>query len=82
MADTLMHLWRIAVYETDGESLGDLVGYKTDEGEITDEESLIMYFDSEEDAMKEVDNSDEYETGMKEVPEPITMSMIDFMTMR
>ena len=81
MADTLMHLWRIAIYKTDGESLGDLVGYKSDDGDITDYEPNIRYFNSKEDAMKEVDNSDEHETGMREIPEQIVMDMIDFMTL-
>ena len=82
MADTLMHLWRIAIYKTDGESLGDLVGYKSDDGDITDYEPNIMYFNSKEDAMKEIDNSDEQETGMREIPEQIVMDMIDFMTLQ
>lgn len=82
MASTLIEVWRIAIYETDGESIGERVGFKSNDGDITDYEPDMMYFNSEEEAEEEIDNSDEHETGMREVAESVMFDMIDFMTMR
>lgn len=71
MASTLVYLYKIAIYESDGESLGDLVGYKSTDGDITEETEYIQYYSSEEAADEDVDNSDELELRMKEVIEPV-----------
>ena len=80
MAETLIQVYRIAIYESDGESLGDLVGYKSDDGDITEDKNLIQYYSSEKAAEENVDNSDELEVGMREVVESVMMSLAEFMT--
>lgn len=80
MAETLIQVYRIAIYESDGESLGDLVGYKSDDGDITEDKNLIQYYSSEKAAEENVDNSDELEVGMREVVESVMMSLTEFMT--
>lgn len=80
MAETLIQVYRIAIYESDGESLGDLVGYKSDDGDITEDKNLIQYYSSEEAAEENVDNFDELEVGMREVVESVMMSLTEFMT--
>lgn len=80
MAETLIQVYRIAIYESDGESLGDLVGYKSDDGDITEDKNLIQYYSSEKAAEENVDNSDELEVSMREVVESVMMSLTEFMT--
>lgn len=80
MAETLIQVYRIAIYESDGESLGDLVGYKSDEGDITEDKNLIQYYSSKEAAEENIDNSDELKVGMREVVESVMMSLTEFMT--
>lgn len=63
MADTLVELYRIACYEYDGESYGDLVGYKDVDGDYTDDVYQIQYYHTEDAALEDVDNSDATETG-------------------
>lgn len=82
MAQTMIQVWRIAIYKSDGESLGDLIGYRSDDGDITEEESKTMWFNSREEAGAEIDNSDELELGMREVPESVMFDVIDFMTLK
>lgn len=71
MASTLVHLYKIAIYESDGESLGNLVGYKSIDGDITEETEDIQYYSSEAAARTDVDNSDELELRMRDVIEPV-----------
>ena len=75
MASTLVELFKIAIYESDGENLGDLIGYKSIDGDITEEPDMIQYYASSEVAEQYIDNSDELELGMRET---IRAEYIDF----
>lgn len=75
MASTLVELFKIAIYESDGESLGDLIGYKSIDGDITEEPDMIQYYATSDIAGQFIDNSDENELGMKET---IETEYIDF----
>ena len=77
MASTLVHLYRIAIYESDGENLGELVGYKSIDGDITEETEYIQYYSSEQAAGADIDNSDELELGMRDVIEPVLFDTED-----
>lgn len=69
MASTLVELFKIAIYESDGENLGDLIGYKSIDGDITEEPDVIQYYAASDIAGQFIDNSDELELGMKEIVE-------------
>lgn len=75
MASTLVELFKIAIYESDGESLGDLIGYKSIDGDITEEPTMIQYYATSVIAGQFIDNSDEQELGMKET---IQAEYVDF----
>lgn len=75
MASTLVELFKIAIYESDGESLGDLIGYKSIDGDITEEPDVIQYYATSTIARQFIDNSDELELGMKEI---IEAEYVDF----
>lgn len=75
MASTLVELFKVAIYESDGENLGDLIGYKSIDGDITEEPTMIQYYATSVIAGQFIDNSDEEELGMREV---IQAEYIDF----
>lgn len=75
MASTLIELFKVAIYESDGENLGGLIGYKSVDGDITEEPSMIQYYASSVIAGHYIDNSDEQELGMRET---IQVEYIDF----
>lgn len=75
MASTMVELFKIAIYESDGENLGDLIGYKSIDGDITEEPTMIQYYATPVIAGQFIDNSDELELGMKET---IQVEYIDF----
>lgn len=73
MASTVIELFRITCYETDGESLGDLVGYKDIDGDYITEpdDERIQYYSSKQLAGQDIDNSDELELRMRDVVESV-----------
>lgn len=75
MASTMVELFKIAIYESDGESLGNLIGYKSIDGDITEEPDMIQYYATSVIAGQFIDNSDELELGMRET---IQAEYIDF----
>ena len=77
MADTVVELYRISCYEYDGESTGDLVGYKDVDGDYTDDPYQIQYYNTEDDALEDVDNSDDTETGYIEEVEAVYFDFRD-----
>lgn len=76
MANALVELFKIAIYESDGENLGELIGYKSIDGDITEEPDMIQYYTSSVVAGHYIDNSDELELGMRET---IQAEYIDFL---
>ena len=78
MASTLIEVFKIAICQYDGESIGEIVGYKSIDGDITDELTLIQYYSSHQSAGEDIDNSDAEELGYIEVIEP---EFIDFKDM-
>lgn len=75
MASTLVELFKIAIYESDGENLGDLIGYNSIDGDITEEPDMIQYYATSAIAGQFIDNSDEEELGMKEI---VQAEYVDF----
>lgn len=77
MAETLIEVYRIACYDH-----GELIGYKTEEGDYTFDEKDIMYFNSREDAEKYLENDDpeDIEDRFKEEIKVVMMSLEEFMT--
>lgn len=75
MAATLIEVFKIATCEYDGEGIGEIVGYKSIDGDITDEPELIQYYSSRKSAGEDVDNDDAEELGYIEV---IESEFIDF----
>lgn len=75
MASTLVELFKIAIYESDGENLGDLIGYNSIDGDITEEPDMIQYYSSRQSAGEDIDNNDAEELGYIEVIKP---EFIDF----
>ena len=77
MADTLVGLYRIACYEYDGESRGDLVGYKSVDGDYTEDYDSIQFYSTRVKAGQDIDNSDAIETGYIEVIEQVSYNYED-----
>mgnify|MGYP003552063444 FL=1 len=75
MAATLIEVFKIAICQYDGEGIGEIVGYKSIDGDITDEPELIQYYSSRQSAGEDVDNDDAEELGYIEVIKP---EFIDF----
>ena len=75
MATTLIEVFKIAICQYDGEGIGEIVGYKSIDGDITDEPTLIQYYSSRQSAGETIDNSDAEELGYIEV---IESEFIDF----
>lgn len=70
MASTLIEVFKVAICRYDGESIGEIVGYKSIDGDITDELTLIQYYSSRQKAGEDIDNSDAEELGYIEVIKP------------
>ena len=79
MASTLIQLFRIACYESDGENLGDLIGYKSTDGDYVDgrDDDRIQYYSSTQLAGQYIDNSDELELQMRDVIESVCFDTED-----
>lgn len=75
MASTLIEVFKIAICQYDGEGIGEIVGYKSIDGDITDDLTLIQYYSSRQSAGKDIDNNDAEELGYIEV---IKSEFIDF----
>lgn len=78
MVSTLIEVFKIAICQYDGEGIGEIIGYKSIDGDITDELTLIQYYSSRQSASEDIDNSDAKELGYIEVIEP---EFIDFKNM-
>lgn len=75
MASTLIEVFKIAICQYDGEGIGEIVGYKSIDGDITDDLTLIQYYSSRQSAGEDIDNNDAEELGYIEV---IKSEFIDF----
>ena len=79
MASIVIQLFRIACYESDGENLGDLIGYKSTDGDYVDvrDNDRIQYYSSRQLAGQDIDNSDELELRMRDVVESVCFDTED-----
>jgi hypothetical protein len=75
MASTLIEVFKVAICRYDGEGIDEVVGYKSIDGDITDEPTLIQYYSSRQKAGEYIDNSDAEELGYIEVIKP---EFVDF----
>lgn len=75
MASTLIEVFKVAICRYDGEGIGEITGYKSIDGDITDEPTLIQYYSSRQKAGEYIDNSDAEELGYIEVIKP---EFVDF----
>ncbi len=75
MASTLIEVFKVAICQYAGEGIGEIVGYKSIDGDITDEPTLIQYYSSRQKAGEYIDNSDVEELGYIEVIKP---EFVDF----
>lgn len=81
MSSTLVELFKIACYHYDGESYGELVGYKSVDGDYTEDYDLIQFYSTRVRAGQDIDNSDAVETGYIEVIEPVFYDAEDTLTL-
>lgn len=77
MANNLIYLFKIACYQYDGESYGELVGYKSVDGDYTEDYDLIQFYSTRVKAGQDIDNSDAVETGYIEVIEQVSYNYED-----
>lgn len=75
MASTLIEVFKVAICRYDGEGIGEVVGYKSIDGDITDEPTLIQYYSSRQKAGEYIDNNGAEELGYIEVIKP---EFVDF----
>lgn len=77
MAETIIQVFRIAGYNT---ITNELVGYKSCDGDWTEDLNEIQYYNSYEAAGNNIDAQDEESTGIREEIESVMMSLEEFMT--